>query len=156
MTKTFPTAELHIIGQGPDFEELNKLGDQLSLSSQIKWHGYLPNEDVLKLLCNMSFYVCSSPFETFNVAIAEALAVGLPVISTRCGGPEEFVNSKNGILIPIRDTESLANAMNEMSEKYSSYDSELIRKEIISNFNTNKIAQMFNTFYRSALNTSIT
>ena len=48
--------------------------------------------------------------ETFGVAYIEALSCGVPVIATRCGGPEGFVHTGNGILVPVDDEEALVGA----------------------------------------------
>lgn len=53
--------------------------------------------EVAGFFCECDFFVLNSNFETFSVVTAEALAYGKPVIATRCGGPEEFVNKIMGI-----------------------------------------------------------
>ena len=53
-----------------------------------------------------------------ELSLAEAIASGLPIIATRCGGPEDIVNETNGILIDIDDIEGLSTAITYMFENY--------------------------------------
>jgi len=69
-------------------------------------------ERLLELYQGASCYVLSSNEEGFGLALVEAMACGLPVISTRCGGPEQtVVHGENGFLVPIRDANSMAEAL---------------------------------------------
>ena len=55
--------------------------------------------EIVKVYEECDCFVLPSAGETFGVVYVEAMAAGLPVIATRCGGPEDFVNEDNGILI---------------------------------------------------------
>ena len=56
-------------------------------------------------------FVLASRTETFGVVYIEALSQGLPVIATRCGGPESIVTSDNGLLVPIENIPELTKAL---------------------------------------------
>ena len=146
-----PNVRLHIVGRGRDEKLLKDLGKQLGLDNQIHWYGYLPHQEVIESLKRMSFYVCSSPFETFNVAVAEALSMGLPVLSTRCGGPEEFIHNGNGLLVPANDPEALLQGLKDMTAQHTRFDSKKISDEVILKFNPTSITKQFDAFYRMAL-----
>ena len=54
----------------------------------------------------------------------EAMATGLPVIATKCGGPEDFVNRDNGILISVNNQRQLSMAMQDMKNNIGIYNNE--------------------------------
>ena len=90
---------LEIIGDGPDRSFIECKIEQYSLKNQVKLLGVKTPEEVSALLCNSNCFVLSSRLETFSIVLIEAMAKGLPVIATRCGGPETFVRKEDGILV---------------------------------------------------------
>ena len=86
-------------------------------------------------------FILTSRFETFGVVLTEALACGIPIISTKTSGPMYIVNDENGILVEIDDEQGIANAMLDMKKNYSLYNKKIIRenceslysKEVITN-----------------------
>jgi glycosyltransferase involved in cell wall biosynthesis len=60
-------------------------------------------------------YVLSSQTEGFSISCVEAMATGLPVVATRCGGPEEILSAGGGILVPVGSPESLAEAVQRVA-----------------------------------------
>ena len=86
--------------------------------------GYISN--VNEKMCNAAMYVSSSNFEGISNSMLEALAMGVPTISTDCpvGGARMMIqNNENGILIPVGDEEALYKAMLKIAE-----DSEFAQK----------------------------
>ena len=73
-------------------------------------------------------FVLPSHHETFGVVVIEALALGKPVIATRCGGPESIIESGDGLLVPTNNIEALAQAMAEISSHMDQYDPVDIRE----------------------------
>ena len=112
VSKRFPEYQLIIYGQGPLREELTKLINDLDLEDKVLMPGF--NSDPIKVLSKASLFVLTSDHEGMPNALAEAMAMGVPCISTDCGGGgarELIDNGKNGILVPCRDKESLVKAM---------------------------------------------
>lgn len=107
-------AKLIIVGEGPEEDGLRKLVNELGVKDKVDFKGKISNMDLANLLKICDCFVLTSKFETFGVVYIEAMASGLPVIATRCGGPEEFINPKNGILVPVDDTEAISEAMVRM------------------------------------------
>ena len=62
-----------------------------------------------------------------------------PLISTRCGGPEDIVTPDNGLLVPTEDPAALAEAMLHMLDRAASYDGEKIREETLRKFGADTV-----------------
>src|SRR5699024_7366265 len=107
--KKHPNYDLIIYGEGNEREELESLIRRLNLINRV----YLPGstQDVLEKIKDASVFAFSSNFEGMPNALIEAMALGLPVISTDCpsGGPRELINhGVNGLLTPVKDKEQFA------------------------------------------------
>ena len=85
------------------------------------------------------------------MSIAEAILAGLPVVCTRCGGPEQFVNNNNGILVDVNDSESLGRAIITMSKTYKTYNSAENQLEIEKQFGEKTVLQKWEMLYNSIL-----
>ena len=73
-------------------------------------------------------FVLTSIQEGLPVSVLEAMACGLPIFSTRCGGVEDIVDENCGRLFPLRDFRSIAEALKELMEGRISFDGERIRE----------------------------
>jgi glycosyltransferase involved in cell wall biosynthesis len=139
--------EFHLIGGGKDLERLKKLASDFGLlDTHIFFHGRQPNEKVLTFIKEIDFALINSNFETFSVFAIEALSCGKPVIATISGGPEEFINEKNGVLIHKQKPEELINAITLMMDGFSEYDKEEI-SNTVRRFAPEKIVEKFNQIY---------
>lgn len=108
----FPGYKLDIYGAGDELEKLQQKCDFDGLSSAVSFKGNETNVIAKEPLYD--FFVMSSDFEGMPNALAEALSVGLPCISTDCdgGGAAALISSSiNGILVPKNDVDSLVEAM---------------------------------------------
>ena len=145
---------LNIIGGGPDEQYLKNLSHELGLDKHVQFLGRLPHEEVLKHYSQCSFYICNSNFETFGMAVAEALISGKPVISTLCGGPNEYLHDKNSIQIHTDNIQELYAAILQMCEHYIDYDHDEIKAEITAKFGSEVIREKWINFYNRAINDS--
>ncbi|MEX1001172.1 MAG: glycosyltransferase [Crocinitomicaceae bacterium] len=139
--------QLTIIGGGPDAAYLKKLIAEKNLNEEVVMRGRLSHDEVLSAYQNCDFYVCNSNFETFGMAVAEALAAGKPVISTRCGGPQEFLSEENSIVIPTKDQTALSIGILKMAEDYKNYDQKAISRQIMDRFGANTVRKKLSEFY---------
>ena len=92
---------LTIIGEGEERGRLQDRIDQLGLSNNIFLVGRKTKSEIVQILNNSSAFILPSRSENFSVSVLEALAVGLPVIATLCGGIKECIDDSNGLLVPI-------------------------------------------------------
>ena len=104
-------AELRIYGTGSQQEHLQSYIDSLKLSDKVHLMGRSNN--MSQVFENTDLFVLSSDFEGMPNALMEAMASGLPCISTDCPtGPSDLIiNGKNGILVPVNDKEAMSSAM---------------------------------------------
>ncbi len=108
--KLEPRAHLSIIGDGPDRARLHALVDELGLGHRVTFLGWL--EDIRPALRGANVYMSTSREDGFGLAVAEAMAEGLPVIATRAGGiPELVEQDRTGILVACGDVTAIAQAM---------------------------------------------
>jgi glycosyltransferase involved in cell wall biosynthesis len=125
---------LVIGGDGPDREKLQQMVQTLGLERHCRFLGALSREQVREHMQNCDVFVLSSLHETFGVVVGEAMACGKPVISTRCGGPEFFVNEQNGVLVDVANSEALAAAMEDFIADRVSFDPQTVRTSIVNRF----------------------
>lgn len=140
--------KLRIIGDGPEKLKLIKLAKKLNIEKNVEFLGELSREQVKIEMSNASILVHPSKYETFGVVIIEALAIGLPVIATRCGGPESIIIDRVGILVDPGSVNQLTEAMNDIYRNYQGYYSKDIRKYCESNFSeravVSELAKIYN------------
>lgn len=135
---------LSIYGKGPLDIELNQICEKLKIGKFVEFKGFKSN--IHKEILNASLYIMTSDYEGMPNALMEAMAIGLPVISTNCpaGGPQELIiNGQNGFLIDVNNKKQLVEKMleivqsRELSDRLSEnankikfkYDVEIIFKE---------------------------
>ena len=143
---------LTIVGDGEERQLVEKKILECNVSRQVKLFGMRTPGEVNQLLCQSDCFVLSSRLETFSIVLIEAMAKGLPVIATRCGGPETFVRSEDGILVQKENAEELAKAMTYMKEHYQEYDAEEIRHHCHDNFSQDVIADKIIEVYKQVIN----
>ncbi|MEI6576122.1 MAG: glycosyltransferase [Bacteroidota bacterium] len=144
--------DFHIVGGGHDEESLKNLTIKLELTDKVNFHGRQSNQYVLDLLPSIDFMLVNSRVETFSVVSAEALACGKPVVVTKSGGPEAFVNNDCGVVIDTDDEESLVFALEDMIKHYSVYKPHKMQEHIQGLFNEEIIGNAWKEFYNTCLN----
>lgn len=105
-------ARLMILGQGSEKAELERLIQQLGLTEDILFPGFVPNP--YAYMAHSAVLVLSSAWEGFGNVLVEAMAAGTPVVSTNCeSGPAEILaNGEYGQLVPVGNAQALADAIN--------------------------------------------
>ena len=106
--------KLLILGAGPEEEKLKRLIKKLDMSSEIMLLGRKNN--VFDYLRSAEAFVMSSNYEGLPNALIEAMAVGLPVISTDffTGAAAELIDESNGFLVPVGEMEKMKIAISKM------------------------------------------
>ncbi len=92
-------------------EEIRQQVRELDLGKCVHLVGWWPGE-IQELMAGLDLLVIPSIQESFGLTAVEALAMGTPVVSTRCGGPAEIIrDGVDGVLVPVGDPQAMAQAM---------------------------------------------
>lgn len=132
--------KLSIIGNGPEKNNLQKQINNLRLNQSVHLLGYKTKQEIVKLLQTSDIFVLPSQSETFGVAYIEALACGLPIIATDCGGPRDIITRDNGLLIPVDDLGELQYAIIHMIDNIKKYDRCAIAQYCQTHFSSQNVA----------------
>jgi glycosyltransferase involved in cell wall biosynthesis len=150
----FQQYKLIIIGNIIDqkyYQTLKELRNALNLKDNVLFLVSLPRQEVYEYMKSCDYFILPSLKEGFGIALIEALFFGKPVISTFSGGPEEIVNSKNGLLIEPDNVERLKNAIIRMDREFPKYDSQTLTADIINRFGMSNIIEKLEKEYRSSV-----
>jgi glycosyltransferase involved in cell wall biosynthesis len=139
--------KLFIVGSGPLLEELKSYSRTIDVEKYVEFMGY--RSDVSQLLGGADSLILSSDYEGLPISVGEAMASGLPVVSTECGGVSELVPSE--FLVPVRDPVALAHTMYELMA-LSNQDRKRIgfgnRRIMEKNFSLKSIAELWIDTYK--------
>ena len=143
-------ASFTIVGDGQEGYILKNKCHELNMDRYVTFAGRKDKKEVAKLLNNSNIYVVASDTETFCIPAIEAFASGIPVVSTKCHGPEEFIDDKSGILVPFGDIKSMAEAILKVYENIDKYDIKYLRN-IASKYSGKSISKKAIKIYEQLL-----
>jgi glycosyltransferase involved in cell wall biosynthesis len=104
---------LVVVGDGPLRAELESHADELGIRDRVLFTGY--RQDVPLLMKAFDIFVLPSVSEPFGMVVAEAMAMGKPVVASDVGGVSEMVvDGRNGLLVAPGDSTALAEAMRQL------------------------------------------
>ena len=145
------TVKLYIFGDGPERSRIQAIIDKNNLNSRVSLCGAQTRDVIASKLTESDFFVLASQTETFGVVYIEALSVGVPVIATKCGGPEDFIDGNNGYLIRVDDYEQLVDALRYMYENAKNYNREKISQNIREKFSPIVVGKKLEQIYLNML-----
>ena len=117
VVKKYPDAELWIIGDGPESNNLKFKIKNLKLDDNVKLFGRKSREELETIYSEADIFMLSSDSEGWGMAVIEAASFGLPIIMTDVGCAGEVIkNGESGLLIPIGDKRKLVEAMLKIIE----------------------------------------
>ena len=156
VAQQIPGATLRLIGGAPSLEEERQLTDhiaRLELQDRVSLQGHTAREEVARILrekCDLC--VLPSKIETFGCVLTEAMACGKPVVSTRCGGPEDIITADFlGQLCENENADGLTQALLEVIRNLRQYDSARIRRHVEQHFDYQSVATRLDSLYREVL-----
>jgi glycosyltransferase involved in cell wall biosynthesis len=143
---------LRICGSGPQETALKALRADLGLDDRVEFLGHCSREQVAQEMANATALVVSSSHETFGIVVVEALLSGMPVISTRCGGPEEIiVEGCDGYLVDKDDPAALCAGLLRMSRELKRFDPQNLHQRCIDRFSESAFVSRHEQVYYASM-----
>jgi teichuronic acid biosynthesis glycosyltransferase TuaC len=121
---------------------------QLGISDRVRFIDEVPWRELPDVLHTADVFVLPSHSEGLPLSLLEALACGLPVVTTRCGGPEEVVNDAVGRLAEPRDVAGLQAALATTLDNYGAFDRDGIRRYAMEQFDYRSVARRIHQVYQ--------
>lgn len=146
---------LQIIGDGPDRPSLLKQCKMLGLGERIRFTGARPKEMIRAKLADADVFVLPSRYEGMSNAVLEAMEAGLPVLLTRCGGVDQYIDSKTGWICEPNDLQGLTACLFQMLDTPSELLSAMgtqARQLVERHFQIEKIARQNAVLFDDLIN----
>lgn len=145
-------SKLILIGDGPDRSECERLCRQLELCDKVKFLG--KQDGLVEILSSADLFLIPSQSESFGLSALEAMACGLPVISSSVGGLPELVrHNETGFIAEIGDVDRMAKYALELltnERKYKLF-SENSRRRAVNKFDKSKVVPLYEEYYEHIL-----
>ena len=125
-------------------DSLKQYANNIGISNDITWAGWQDNP--FSIMAQSDLFVFTSSYEGFGNVLVEAMACGLPVISTSCpSGPSEILaDGKYGVLVPVGDQEAVARATIDLLQNKNKYNTmKRLSLERATDFDVQKIARNY-------------
>jgi glycosyltransferase involved in cell wall biosynthesis len=136
---------LHIGGQGQFLNSYKEMAASLGVMERCRFHGFV--DYVPDFMKQLHFFVSSSRMEAFGMVIVEAMACGLPVVTTNSGGPEDFMDDMCGRMVPADDAERLRETIEWMIVHYQTFDRTRIRQKAVDNYSPSAFLAKIDLLY---------
>lgn len=152
VNKVIPS-KLVLVGDGPDRSDCERLCRELDLCDGVKFLG--KQEGLVEILTSCDVFLIPSQSESFGLAALEAMAAGLPVVSSSVGGlPELVKHNETGFIAEIGDVDRMAKYVIDLLRNEKKYElfSRNARERAVDKFDTSKIIPLYESFYDEVLN----
>lgn len=142
---------LDIVGDGWMKERYKRIASDLAILDSVNFIGRIRQESVPDYLRNASLFVLASRSESFGLVLVEAMALGVPVISTNVGSiPEIITDGETGTLVRPDDADMLAHAIQDLldDQEKAKRLSEQAKRHVLEKFTWDKSVKCLNAIYK--------
>jgi glycosyltransferase involved in cell wall biosynthesis len=143
--------KLLIVGGGPLKDSLEKLTTQKNLTNFIEFKGIVDSEQMPQFYQNSDLYISATMQEGMSNAMLEAMASGLPIITTQCEGIDELIK-ENGIIVKDETADEIAKTISELVMNTGKLESmSRAARKLSENFTWKSISEEYLKFYQKIL-----
>ncbi|MFG3689987.1 glycosyltransferase family 4 protein [Micromonospora sp. NPDC047740] len=149
-----PELTLTFVGEGELRGQLQQRAEELGVADALTFTGAVPPDRALALMREHDLLVHPSRFETFGMTVVEAVAAGLPVLVTRCGGPEETLAGVEDAAAELVDVEEGSEALIagywRLRERFDRLDLAGAQRELAARYSYPAVARAHDRVWFSA------
>lgn len=142
-----PEVSLTIMGEGPQREAVEAHAVEAGVQGRVHLLGKKDRAQIATEFTRADGFCLLSEWETFGVVYIEAMAAGLPVLASRCGGPEGFVHEGVGMFTETDSPESVAQGLTTFVSHFRDWNGDDIRADVVSRFGPSTIADELTDVY---------
>jgi glycosyltransferase involved in cell wall biosynthesis len=146
-----PSLRLSLLGDGPDRGRMETLVAELGLTGKVEFLPAADRAGVAGAMRAHDFLVIASATETFGLVALEALACGVPVLSTACGGPQDLITEPWIGLIVSDDVAGLVGGLVAMADRAGTFDPVRLHAHVRDRYSWDSIARRLIDGYQSML-----
>ena len=139
-----------VVGGGFMEEHYRSVTSELGMNDVVEFVGRKNAHEIAKYLSESDILVMASVIETFGIPAIEALAAGVPVVCTRCKGPEGFLDEGCAEMCKSEDPEDLARAIKRMSDRLDTVDEDYLRDRA-AEFSSQSVAEQAVAIYEKVI-----
>ncbi len=146
--------EVHftIVGGGQLQQKLKQIASQKKISNIIEFTGRINAEDMPQVYRQNDIFISASMQEGMSNAMLEAMASGLPIVTTRCEGAEELI-ADNGLVVENANAEEIAKAVRKIADDRQTYKQMAVAARTqAQKFTWNEVASQYTELYHKILN----
>ncbi|MFC1612612.1 glycosyltransferase family 4 protein, partial [Patescibacteria group bacterium] len=150
VVKDIPNAEFEIVGDGPEYRNLELRIKNAECGERIKLLGRLEHDETIRKMHQADLFVLNSAYEGLSHVILEAMACGLPVAVSRAGGNTELIsqNEERGYLFEYNNKEQIKEKINHIiSHPEEAQEKSKKAREFISGFSEEKMIDALETVF---------
>jgi len=119
VVRGYPQARLHLLGDGPERPNLERLVKKFDLSDKVIFYGFVPRKQVYEFYRRCRLVCSPALIKSSGLVSRESMASGRPIIATNTIGYREIIaNGKTGFIVPIADSDALAEAIMKLLADY--------------------------------------
>lgn len=149
--ESLDSLQLDVVGDGPCRAAMERKGGALMKDGRVRFHGFCEKPAIAALLRKSHGLVHPSHGENCPLAIAEALCVGRPVLTTEGTGCEAMLEAGDGIVCAPRNVEALERGMLEMAARNDKFDHAAIARRGVSRFGSAAVAARYTALFESVV-----
>lgn len=143
--------QLTLFGDISQRDAYSRWLDDPQFSSRLSLPGKVLQEELRKTYSQSDLYVVSSRIETANVSMLQAMACGVPVVTTSCGAPETLIDESVGVAVKPNDPQAFAEGILEVARNAQRYDRKALRRFVVERYSKPVVANMVVNAYEKAI-----